>query len=95
MKSYFDVHQWNVIQSELYVEVNQRKITKRRTEKREEHQVARTCIRCIGNQPVISCHVSLHLFPGCCKQGSLEFNNRYLSLKDNKALPFNSTKKNM
>ena len=68
---------------------------KKTTEKREEHQAARTCIRCIGNQPVISCHVSLHSFPGCCKQGSLEFNNRYLSLKDNKALPFNSTKKNM
>lgn len=32
--------------------------------KREEHQVARACIRCIGNQPVISCHVSLRLIPG-------------------------------
>lgn len=63
--------------------------------KREEHQVARACIRCIGNQPVISCHVSLRLIPGCSKQGSLEFNNRYLSLKENKALPLNSTKKNI
>lgn len=77
------------------MEVNQRKIKKRRTEKREEHQVARACIRCIGNQPVISCHVSLRLIPGCSKQGSLEFNNRYLSLKENKALPLNSTKKNI
>ena len=74
------------------MEVNQRKITKRRTEKRE-HQVARTCIQCIGNQPIISCHVSLRLIPGCIKQGSLEVNNRYLSLKENKALPLNSTKK--